>query len=137
MPQANRLGERLGNESALTHLLTSPALSRTSQPVLLAAVNGPSTRLDVATPVASARALSLHEWIPMGSLSDRTQCRCCHCGVVRRYDLSRDTRVEYSKYASLLSEGELETADVPACVPAGSRMPMAVGARCWDMLSWV
>jgi hypothetical protein len=92
-------------------------------------------RLDVVATVPGARALSLHEWIPMGALSDRTQCRCCHCGVVRRYDLSSDARVQYSKYTHLLSEGELETADIPACV--GPRMPLSVGARSWDMLSWV
>jgi hypothetical protein len=140
MPQANRVGERTGNDSALTELLGSSA-----QPLLMAtAINGAAVRLDVGVPVATnamvlphGRALSLHEWIPMGALSDRTECRCCHCGVVRRYDLSGDAWVRYSKYANLLSEGELETTDVPACAPAGSRMPQAVGARSWDMLSWV
>jgi hypothetical protein len=148
MPQAHRVGERTGNatanDSALTELLGGGA-----QPLLLATtISGAAVRLDVGMPVATVsvanatalthtRALSLHEWIPMGALSDRTQCRCCHCGVVRRYDLRTDARVQYSKYANLLSEGELETTDVPACAPAGSRMPLSVGARSWDMLSWV
>ncbi len=97
MPHANRFGERLGNETALTELLGSPTLgratqsrgvlNRASQPLLLGTVGGTSVRLEVPTPVAGARALSLHEWIPMGALSDRTQCRCCHCGVVSQVRL--------------------------------------------------
>lgn len=133
MPHANRLGERTAEEVVLRDLLggaTDPLL-------VVTATNGAAVRLEVATPVATGRALSLHEWIPMGALSDRTQCRCCHCGVVRSYDLSSDPRVSYWKYSELLCEGELETTEVPACAPAQSRMPLSVGARSWDMLSWI
>lgn len=133
MPHANRLGERTADEVALRDLLGGSA-----DPLLVvASINGAAVRLEVATPVASSRALSLHEWIPMGALLDRTQCRCCHCGVVRSYELTNDARVSYWKYSQLLSEGELETTEVPACAPAQSRMPLSVGARSWDMLSLV
>jgi hypothetical protein len=143
MPQVTAVEKRTATETVLTNLLASaqqPLLRPITQPlVMVIMASAPAVRLEVADTAGASvgRALSVHEWIPMGALSARTQCRCCHCGLVRQYDLSRDARVKYSKYEIVLFEGQLEATDVPACTPSGKRMPPAVGARSWDILSWV
>lgn len=88
------------------------------------------------TSSTSVRRVAVHEWIPVGSLSARTQCRCCHCGVTRTYDLSDDPTVSYGRYGETLVAGPMDTTDAPECAPVGRRMPPVVGSRSWDILSW-
>lgn len=85
---------------------------------------------------SSVRVVTVHEWIPMGSLSSRTQCRCCHCGVTRSYELTGEPSVSYARYGQTVVTGPMEGTDAPACQPQGRRMPPVIAARSWDILSW-
>lgn len=86
--------------------------------------------------LASVRVVTVHEWIPMGSLSTRTQCRCCHCGVTRSYELTAAPSVSYARYGQTFATGPMDSTDTPACQPQGRRMPPVIAARSWDILSW-
>ena len=90
---------------------------------------------DAAT-LSPMRVVAVHEWIPMGSLATRTQCRCCHCGVTRSYDLSSEPAVSYARYGQTFVTGPMDSTEVPACLPQGRRMPPVIAARSWDILSW-
>lgn len=82
------------------------------------------------------RTVSVHEWIPMGSLASRTECRCCHCGLTRTYDLVSAPLVSYSRYGHTVASGAIDGTDVPDCNVRGHRMPPVIAARGWDILSW-
>lgn len=130
MPELEKLGGTLaepmsaGGESPTVAMMLSLEAQR--------------VRLSEAAPEATSSARSrvaVHEWIPMGSLRSRTQCRCCHCGLTRTYELSTSPTVVYSRYGEEVAAWALQSAEVPPCLPARNPMPPAVGARSWDILS--
>lgn len=130
------VADPLAAESAHA-LMVSLALPEQSQ--LLA------TKVDLATKmeelsdteeVTPVRVVTVHEWIPMGSLATRTQCRCCHCGLTRSYELSSEPAVSYARYGQTLVAGPMDSTEAPACLPQGRRMPPVIAARSWDILSW-
>jgi hypothetical protein len=111
---------------------------------LMASLPLPGVSLNLLTKVqdssqsgpSTLRGVAVHEWIPVGSLATRTQCRCCHCGVTRTYDLSSEPSVAYARYGETFVKGPMDTTDAPECVAYGRRMPPVVGSRSWDILSW-
>jgi hypothetical protein len=111
---------------------------------LMASMSLPGVSLNLVTNVQDSsptgpvplRGVAVHEWIPVGSLATRTQCRCCHCGVTRTYDLSSEPSVGYARYGETFVEGPMDATDAPECVAYGRRMPPVVGSRSWDILSW-
>ncbi len=112
---------------------------------LMASLSLPADSLTLATKAeegdkaqsgTSFRAVTVHEWIPVGSLATRTQCRCCHCGVTRTYDLSGEPTVTFARYGETFARGPMDTTDAPECAPHSRRMPPVVGSRSWDILSW-
>src|SRR5688572_8159095 len=119
MPHANEVGERAQTHAETRGTLLSELIGGAS-PSFLAAVSSGPVRLDVAqTRVRrqTSETVALHEWIPMGSINVRNECRCCHCGVVRSYELAADVQVSYSRYGHRLSKGPLGATGAPACVP--------------------
>lgn len=112
---------------------------------LMVSLSLPSESLNLGTKLEDAddtavlspvRVVTVHEWIPMGSLSTRTQCRCCHCGVTRSYELTSAPSVSYARYGQTFAAGPMDSTDAPACQPQGRRMPPVIAARSWDILSW-
>lgn len=112
---------------------------------LVVSLSLPVQALDLVTKVQDAgetadlspiRVVAVHEWIPMGSLASRTQCRCCHCGITRTYELSAEPTVSYARYGIAFAGGAMDATDAPACMPQGRRMPPVIAKRSWDILSW-
>lgn len=83
---------------------------------------------------------SEHDWIVVGSLRERTDARCCRCGIVRHYDSDgARTHVSYSSYGRMLADGPLNEVDAPPCQANEERAShfCLKSARHWDILTAV
>lgn len=128
MPFANPLAAASANELMVSLSLPSESLNLVAK--------AQDAGAGQAADPSPMRVVTVHEWIPMGSLATRTQCRCCHCGVTRSYELSSEPSVSYARYGQTFATGPMDSTETPACMPQGRRMPPVIAARSWDILSW-
>ena len=135
MPELEEVGSQGSEPAALPGAVARAGVLDSSTAVLFSLQRAPVRVAEVTAAGPERPRLALHEWIPMGHPTARTQCRCCHCGLVRTYEFASAPTVSYSRYGEVIVSGALQTADVPTCSPRQNPMPPSVGARSWDIVS--